>query len=352
MDSHELYMQRCLTLAARGAGRVAPNPLVGAVLVHDNRIIGEGWHEAFGGPHAEVNCLQSVVPADRHLVPDSTLYVSLEPCSHYGKTPPCSLRILQEHIPRVVVGCRDPFPSVNGSGIARLREAGVEVTEGLCEEECRAINCRFFTWHRLQRPYIVLKWAQTDDGFIGTGNRDRLYISNPYTNHLVHRWRSEEAAILVGRRTAELDDPLLTNRSGAGGHPVRVVLDPSLQLPPHLRVFNRDAPTLLVHATDAAPTLPVEHLRLQPAHDLVPQLVQSLYKRQLQSVLVEGGAALLSAFLRPGLYDEVRVIVSATIRAGAGVKAPPLEGLVLHHEETLDTDIIRYYQNPHSLQTV
>src|SRR5690606_9876485 len=213
-------MRRCLELASLGAGQVAPNPMVGAVLVHNDRIIGEGFHKRFGEAHAEVNCINSVNENDRDLIPGSTIYVSLEPCAHFGKTPPCADLIIHERIPRCIVALRDPFPDVNGKGIEKLLAAGVDVKVGILEDEARELNKRFFRFHINHRPYIILKWAQTADGYIGAGEGQRLLISNEYSNRLVHRWRSEEAAILVGTRTAELDNPALTTRLWPGSSPV------------------------------------------------------------------------------------------------------------------------------------
>lgn len=340
------YMQRCLELALRGAGWVAPNPMVGAVLVHGNRIIGEGWHQRIGGAHAEVQCLQSVAVADQPLIPDSTLYVSLEPCAHYGKTPPCSLLIQQAGISRVVVGCRDPFPEVNGKGIAQLKAAGVDVITGVLEPECRDVNRRFFTFHEKKRPYIILKWAQTADGFIGTGTPERLHISNAVTNLLVHRWRSEEAAILAGSQTVLLDDPLLTNRSGIGLQPVRLVLDRQLQLPLQLRLFNSDAATVVFNTLQHQPAGQPAYHQLATDVPVAEAIAAALYQLQLQSVLVEGGARLLRLFLKQGLFDEIRIITNEALQAGTGIKAPPLpEQLVCASKQQIGTDAISIWRN-------
>lgn len=340
------FMRRCLELALRGAGWVAPNPLVGAVLVHGNRIIGEGWHQRFGGPHAEVNCLQSVAAADRQLLPESTLYVSLEPCAHYGKTPPCSVLIRQSGIRRVVVGCTDPFAAVNGKGIAELQAAGVAVQLSRIEQECRQLNRRFFTFHEKKRPYIMLKWAQTADGFMGTGTRERLLISNAVTNLLVHRWRSEEAALLVGSQTALLDDPLLTNRSGIGLQPVRLVLDRQLQLPLQLRLFNSNATTVVLNMLQHQPVGQPAYHQLDTDIPVPQAIAAALYQLQLQSVVVEGGAGLLRLFLKQGLFDEIRIITNEALQAGAGIKAPPLpEQLVCASKQQIGTDAISIWRN-------
>lgn len=238
-------MHRCLQLARLGAGAVAPNPMVGAVLVHEGRIIGEGYHRQYGCPHAEVDCLQSVLEGDKHLIPQSILYVSLEPCAHFGKTPPCADLIIGHKIPHVVVGCRDPFPAVNGKGIEKLQAAGTHVEAGVLEAACRKLNERFFTFHQQHRPYVVLKWAQTADGKMAKDGPERLLISNAMTNRLVHRWRSEEMAILVGTNTAWADNPSLTTRLWPGPNPVRLVVDLHLRLPKNLHLFDASAPTLV-----------------------------------------------------------------------------------------------------------
>ncbi|HEY2720248.1 MAG TPA: bifunctional diaminohydroxyphosphoribosylaminopyrimidine deaminase/5-amino-6-(5-phosphoribosylamino)uracil reductase RibD, partial [Chitinophagaceae bacterium] len=230
-EIHDIYMHRCLDLARLGAGHVAPNPMVGAVLVHDERIIGEGYHQQYGGPHAEPNCIASVKKEEQHLISESILYVSLEPCAHYGKTPPCADLIIKNKIPRVVIGCFDPFEEVNGKGIEKLKGAGIDVLVGILEHECKKLNKRFFLYYQQHRPYIILKWAQSSNQKIGAGAGNRTYISNEFTNRLVHKWRSEEAAILVGTNTALQDDPELTTRSWIGNNPRRLVMDMDLKLP-------------------------------------------------------------------------------------------------------------------------
>ncbi|MFI5128490.1 MAG: bifunctional diaminohydroxyphosphoribosylaminopyrimidine deaminase/5-amino-6-(5-phosphoribosylamino)uracil reductase RibD, partial [Chitinophagales bacterium] len=249
-------MYRCLELAKLGAGQVAPNPMVGAVLVHDDRIIGEGYHQKYGEAHAEVNCIgQAALSGLTDAISQSTLYVSLEPCSHFGKTPPCTDLIIKHKIPKVVIGCRDPFKEVNGKGIEKLIAAGIEVQQGVLEKECIDLNKRFLTFHTQHRPYIILKWAETADGFMAPpapqggireeSVRQRLLISNEYTNRLVHRWRSEEAAILVGTNTIENDDPELTTRLWPGHSPVRLIVDMNLRLPSSLKVFNGQEETII-----------------------------------------------------------------------------------------------------------
>lgn len=337
-------MWRCLQLAKAGQGRVAPNPLVGAVLVHENRILGEGYHRRYGEAHAEVNCLASVKEEDRALIPKSTLFVSLEPCSHFGKTPPCADLIIAHQIPRVVVGCRDPFSEVNGKGIEKLRHAGVEVQLGVLEQACREINKRFFTFHTQHRPFVVLKWAQTMDGKTaadtlevlsgtGSGKPERLFISNAYTNRIVHKWRSREMGIVVGTNTALHDDPQLTTRLWPGASPVRIVVDRELKLPPDLKLFDRSQPTIVFNLKqqteifDAAGTAGDNLAWYQVTNDvsLVHQMIHGLYKMNIQSILVEGGTQLLQSFIDEGMWDEARIITNRQLSIGSGLPAPVLK---------------------------
>lgn len=314
MEFKEIYMQRCIDLAKCGAGSVAPNPLVGAVLVHQDRIIGEGFHQLYGGPHAEVNCIRSVKDTDRELIPFSTLYVSLEPCAHFGKTPPCANLILSEKIPNVIIGSKDPFEQVNGKGIDILKKGGVNVLQGILEKECDELNKRFFTFHREHRPYIILKWAQTADLKISSGSSDRLMISNKYTDRLVHKWRSEEAGIMVGTNTAENDDPLLTNRWWTGNNPVRIVIDRNLKLSPSLKLFDGSTRTIVFYCSgELHQSSTVEYIQIKNEKDLIPQVLKALYDLKVLSVIIEGGAALINSFISSGLWDEARVITNTKL---------------------------------------
>ena len=336
-------MFRCIDLAEKGSGYVAPNPMVGAVLVYEERIIGEGWHELFGGPHAEVNCINSVTETDKPYISQSTLYVSLEPCVHFGKTPPCTDLIISQKIPRVVIGSFDPFPEVNGKGIAKLREAGVEVITGVEEEECEKLNKRFFTFHRKNRPYIILKWAQSSNRKMASDHQERLMITNDLSNRLVHKWRSEEAAIMVGTNTALLDDPALTTRLWSGRHPVRAVLDMDLRLPSHLKLFNRKYPTIVFNTVmhEEQPNL----LMYQVTRDvsLVDQVLHAFKYLQLQSVIVEGGALLLQSFIDEGYWDEIRVITNTELHVDNGLWAPEIPSHRNKKEFTLLHDLITIY---------
>ncbi|MEI2739995.1 MAG: bifunctional diaminohydroxyphosphoribosylaminopyrimidine deaminase/5-amino-6-(5-phosphoribosylamino)uracil reductase RibD [Chitinophagaceae bacterium] len=340
------YIQRCLDLARLGAGLVAPNPMVGAVLVHEDRIIGEGWHQQYGKAHAEVNCLASVKEEDRKLITQSALYVSLEPCVHFGKTPPCTDLIIQHKIPKVVVGCRDPFKEVDGKGIEKLKAAGVEVvmSDAQTEHECKKLNKRFFTFHTQQRPYIILKWAQTANGKISSENNERLLISNEYTNRLAHQWRSEEAAILVGTNTALLDNPELTTRLWPGPSPTRLVIDMNLRLPGSLKVFSGEVKTVVFNSVKQEESRNLIYYKLDKDKDIVAQLIRALYQLKIQSVLVEGGVKLLQSFIDTGIWDEVRVISNMQLTSGNGLAAPLLPVAVKAGEQILSADKIEIYE--------
>lgn len=319
----EFYMSRCLQLAKLGEGYTAPNPMVGAVLVHQQRIIGEGYHQRYGEAHAEVNCVNNVQEKDLSLVPQSTLYVSLEPCSHTGKTPPCTDLIIRMGIKKVVIGAVDSHKAVDGSGIRRLQAAGVDVRVNVLEKECHELNRRFYTFHEHGRPYIILKWAQTADGYIGTGTRDRLLISNEYTNRLVHKWRHEEAAILVGANTALADNPSLTNRLWVGKNPVRILLDAALRVPLSFKILDNQAQTIIFNAEKEAQE---SHLiyKKWDARSGLHSLLQMLRSMEIQSVFVEGGAHTLQSFIDAGVWDEARIISNPKLLAGKGVSAPAL----------------------------
>jgi diaminohydroxyphosphoribosylaminopyrimidine deaminase/5-amino-6-(5-phosphoribosylamino)uracil reductase len=338
-------MRRCLALARLGAGQVAPNPMVGSVLVHEGRIIGEGYHRQYGQAHAEVNCLESVADADRWLVPSSTLYVSLEPCAHFGKTPPCSDLIIHHKIPKVVIGCRDPFEEVNGKGVEKLEKAGVEVVTHVLEKECRKMNKRFFTAVQKRRPYIILKWAQTANAKIAGNVTERLHITHELTNRLVHQWRSEEASILVGTNTALLDDPSLTTRLWAGPNPTRLVLDLSLRLPSSLKIFDSSVRTIVFNATKQEGEGQLIFQKIDPAKSTVQEIVSAAHRHRLQSILVEGGAQLLQSFIDEGLWDEARIITNQTLTIEDGLTAPLLQNQQPVKEEKIKDDVVRYYVN-------
>jgi len=344
-------MQRCLDLAARGAGFVAPNPMVGAVLVYKDTIIGEGWHQQCGQAHAEVNCIASVKEGNRNFISGSTLYVSLEPCAHFGKTPPCADLIVQHEIPDVVIGCRDPFKEVDGKGIEKLQAAGVNVEVGVMEDECKELNKRFFTFHTKQRPYVVLKWAETGDGFIAPllGKKDRrLLISNEYSNRLVHKWRSEESAILVGTNTALLDDPELTTRLWEGTSPVRLVIDKELKLPASLKIFNDRSRTIIFNTKKHEEAGRVLYYQLNDDRRFIQQMMNALYQLKIQSVLVEGGAKLLQSLIDEGIWDEARIINNEQLIINNGLTAPVLVNAKEIAADKIFSDTIRTFRQQHS----
>ena len=322
MTKDEKYIARCIQLAKNGLCNAAPNPMVGAVIVHNDTIIGEGYHIRCGEAHAEVNAVRSV--KDESLLKESTIYVSLEPCSHHGKTPPCADLIINKGIPRVVVGCQDPFSLVAGRGIAKLREAGIEVKVGVLEEECRQLIRRFVTFNTLRRPFITLKWAESADGFIDLHRTEgHPYIfSSPLSSMLVHKRRAEHSAILVGRRTALLDNPSLTTRNWFGKNPARMVIDKDLTLPKHLALFDGSVRTLVFTQREDTSNRPnVEHIRLDFKIDILPQIMEVLYKEKLQSLMVEGGSILLQSFIDAGCWDEA-YIEQSDAHLKDGVKAP------------------------------
>ena len=322
MTKDEKYIARCIQLASNGLCNAAPNPMVGAVVVHNDVIIGEGYHVRCGEAHAEVNAIRSV--KNKALLKESTIYVSLEPCSHYGKTPPCADLIIKEGIPRVVVGCLDPFSLVAGRGIEKLRNAGIDVTVGVLEKDCQQLIRRFVTFNTLHRPFITLKWAESADGFIDLNRTEGSpYIfSSPLSGMITHKRRSEHSAILVGRRTALLDNPSLTTRNWFGKNPVRLVIDKDLTLPKSLALFNGEVETIVFTRKNETSSLPqTTYVTLDFELAILPQIMEELYNRKLQSLMVEGGSILLQSFIDAGLWDEAYIEKSDALLK-EGVKAP------------------------------
>lgn len=329
MTPDELFMLRTLELARLGIGRVSPNPQVGCVIVHDGKIIGEGWHQKYGGPHAEVNAINSVT--DKSLLEQATVYVNLEPCSHFGKTPPCADLLIAQRVRKVVVANVDSNPLVGGKGLAKLHAAGIETVVGVLDQQARELNKRFFTFVEQQRPYIILKWAETADGFIARSNFDSKWISNEYSRQLVHRWRSEEDAVLVGSGTAAHDNPALTVRDWSGRNPVRVVIDRHLKLSDSLHLFDGNTPTLCYNLIQQKTENNTTWIKLEQTQFL-KDLVADLRTRNIQSLMIEGGAQTLSAFLNENLWDEARVF-KARQSFESGITAPTFHGNL---KETLD----------------
>jgi diaminohydroxyphosphoribosylaminopyrimidine deaminase / 5-amino-6-(5-phosphoribosylamino)uracil reductase len=332
MSTPDIFMQRCLDLALLGMGDVAPNPMVGCVIVHNGIIIGEGYHEKFGGPHAEVNAIRSV--SNSELLAQSTLYVSLEPCAHFGKTPPCSDLIIENRIPNVVIGTVDAFAKVAGKGIERMQNSGISVKVGLLENECRELNRRFFTFHEKKRPYILLKWAQTLDGFIDTDRTETqhpTWITNALSKRLVHKQRSEESAILIGTNTAEYDNPALTVREWTGNQPIRLVIDRIGRLDSDLHIFDGKAPTWVFTSLRKQESGNTKYITLDFNQDILPQILSVLYERNILSVVVEGGSILLNSFLQDNLWDEA-FVYSGNQFFGKGVEAPHISGETIGFE--------------------
>ncbi|MEJ6980162.1 bifunctional diaminohydroxyphosphoribosylaminopyrimidine deaminase/5-amino-6-(5-phosphoribosylamino)uracil reductase RibD [Pedobacter sp. P351] len=343
MLGHEKYMQRCIELAQLGTGNVSPNPMVGALIVHNDIIIGEGYHEKFGHAHAEVNAIKSVLSRyddAETLLKSSTIYVTLEPCSHFGKTPPCSDLIIKHGIPKVVIGSSDPFEEVNGRGVRKLKEAGIEVILGVLNNECNFLNRRFFTRVKKQRPYIILKWAQTSDHYFAPGNGSQQWISSPPAKILTHQWRTEEDAILVGKNTALIDNPQLNVREVDGRNPVRIVIDRNLELPTHLYLFDFSQETIVFNAKKTAIDRNIKYLELEDFDNILPQLIcYQLFLMDIQSIIIEGGAKTLNLFINAGLWDEARIF-TAPDRWEKGIEAPEIQGEILNKQK-IGTDTLQ-----------
>ncbi|MFN8286192.1 MAG: bifunctional diaminohydroxyphosphoribosylaminopyrimidine deaminase/5-amino-6-(5-phosphoribosylamino)uracil reductase RibD [Chitinophagales bacterium] len=341
MGIDEHYMQRCLELAIQGLGSVAPNPMVGCVIVHNGRIIGEGYHKKYGEAHAEVNAINSV--EDKSLLQSSTMYVSLEPCSHFGKTPPCADLIVKHKIPQVVIGSADPNPLVAGKGVAKLKAAGIKIKEDVLKKECDFVNRRFVTFFTKKRPYIILKWAESADGFIAPVEEKQVWLTNEQSKKLVHKWRSEEQAVLVGSNTARIDDPELTVRLWEGQNPVRLVVDRTLSLNPALKVFNQAAQTIVFNQLEDSLTANIERVKIDFSENVEQQLLSALYARNISSVLIEGGAALLNSFITANLWDEARIF-KTTAKLGSGKKVNAINGKLLSETE-IENDRLTIVQN-------
>ena len=338
----EIYMQRCIDIAKRGIRAVAPNPMVGCVLVVEDKIIGEGYHERYGEAHAEVNAINNV--SNQNLLKNATLYVSLEPCSHTGKTPPCCDLLIQNGIKKVVVGTKDPNPLVGGKGIEKLKNSGIEVSEGILKDQCLELNKRFFTFHEKQRPYVILKWAQTLDGFLDQirkdGEQKINWISEPETKTLVHKWRSEEQSILVGRNTITNDNPSLTVRDYGGMNPIRLVIDSQLQISGNLNIYSKDAPTIVFNRVKDKKENNVEWIKIKETS--TSNILEELYRRGIQSVFVEGGSRTLQYFIIDNLWDEARVIVGQKYFK-EGYKAPIINKVPIK-SMPFGKDMIHYYK--------
>src|SRR3569833_1877693 len=342
MLHHEQYMQRCLDLAVLGMGSVSPNPMVGADIVHQENIIGEGYHQQYGRAHAEVNAVNDVVSRNNNaddLLKESTIYVSLEPCAHYGKTPPCADLIIEHRIPCIIIGCRDPFDQVNGKGIEKLQEAGLEVVTGILEDECKWLNRRFFTRVQHKRPYIILKWAQTADGYFAPADSKQLWITGEEAHRLVHKWRSEEDAILFGKNTVAVDNPQLNTRHWSGKSPKRVIIDRKLELPQNLHIYNQSAETIVFNEVRTDIEGKIKYIALEDFDRFVPQYILfQLYLQDIQSVIIEGGAYTLNSFIEAGLWNEARIFTSKT-ELKSCIKSPEIHKTKKEQKQKEDEQI-------------
>ncbi|WP_170227902.1 bifunctional diaminohydroxyphosphoribosylaminopyrimidine deaminase/5-amino-6-(5-phosphoribosylamino)uracil reductase RibD [Aequorivita lipolytica] len=346
MKIHEKYMSRCIQLGKNGLGSTYPNPLVGSVIVHNGEIIGEGWHYKAGQPHAEVNAIRSV--ENQELLKEATIYVSLEPCSHFGKTPPCVDLIIESGIKKVIVGSLDPNPKVAGRGIKKLMETGCELIVGVLENDCDELNKRFFTFHQKKRPYIFLKWAETADGFISPKSETRketkpVWITNEFSRQLVHKMRGEEQSILVGTNTVLQDNPSLTVRNWTGENPVRIVVDRNLKIPKDLSVFDASSKTIVINEKETKTSENVDFEKILFSEEIPKQICEVLFQRNIQSVIIEGGAKTLQSFIDANLWDEA-LVFSGNKTFGEGIKAPTFQG-VLKSEEKIKEDTLRTYKN-------
>jgi len=334
VKTHEIYIKRCIELAKNGLGTTYPNPMVGSVIVYNNEIIGEGWHRKSGEPHAEVNAINSV--KDQSLLSKSTIYVSLEPCSHFGKTPPCCDLIISHKIPNVVIGTIDTYAKVAGTGIKNLIEAGKKVTVGILEEECIELNKRFFTFHNKKRPYIILKWAESEDGFIAPLKKEKkqpLWITNEFSRQLVHKWRSEEQAILVGTTTVIDDNPTLTTRDWSGNHPVRIVLDQNNRISKESHIFDNQVKTLSISKSN-----------INFNNNIAAEIANYLFNNDIQSVIIEGGRQTLQTFIDANIWDEARVF-KGTLSFKTGIKAPIISKKNSKKDKILNDELLIFFNH-------
>jgi len=345
VTEEEKYMQRALDLATLGRGLVAPNPLVGCVVVADGEIIGEGWHKKYGEAHAEVNAVNAV--ENKQQLQKATVYVTLEPCAHFGKTPPCADLLCSLPVRKVFISTSDPNPLVAGKGIEKLKKAGVEVKTGILEQSGKALNKRFFTFIEKQRPYIILKWAETADGFIAKEDFSSKWISNELSRTLVHKWRSEEAAVLVGRNTVLQDNPLLTVRNWTGRNPRAIILDPTLRLSPNHAIFNTPAEVLIYNQVKNYTRGNNIFIKLENNLPCIPEVLKNLFERKIQSVIVEGGAGVLKSFIACGLWDEIRRFKSKE-SFYTGIPAPEFKGELINRE-SLREDILDIFHPVHKI---
>ncbi len=337
----EFYMARCIQIATNGLGNTYPNPFVGSVIVHNDKIIGEGYTSEYGGPHAEVNAVNSV--KNKALLAESTIYVTLEPCAHYGKTPPCCDLIISKKIKRVVIGTIDPFAKVNGEGIKRLKDNHVNVTLGILEKECLELNKRFFTFHQKKRPYIILKWAETENGFFAPKEKKQVWISNDYSKQLVHLWRTEEQGILVGKNTVLFDNPQLNARLISGNSPIRLIIDKNLEINSTFHIYDNQQQTIVFNQLKTDKNQNTKFIQIDFSQNILPQILEHLHQENIQSIIVEGGVNTLNQFIYNQLWDEARIIKSS-IRWKDGIESPKIKGKLVQ-ELQLKSDRIQIIRN-------
>ncbi|PRB00306.1 riboflavin biosynthesis protein RibD [Chryseobacterium sp. MYb7] len=335
MNNDELYIKRCIELAQKALGHTYPNPLVGSVIVHNGEIIGEGYHHKAGENHAEINAISSVKNKD--LIPESTIYVSLEPCAHYGKTPPCALKIKELGFKKVVIGAMDSHDKVNGKGKKIIQDAGIEAISGILEKKCIELNKRFFTYHEKKRPYIILKWAESGDGFLDKDFKPTA-VSNTLVNQFVHQLRADEHAILVGTQTALHDNPSLTVRNAEGVNPVRILIDFDLKVPSHFNIYNTEAKTLVLNSMKEGTEGHIQFIKIDK-NKFLPELMEALYKEQIQSVIIEGGRFTLQQFINAELWDEAMIIKNENLKLENGTKAPEFNHTAVKTETFRDNTI-------------
>ncbi|UTX48008.1 bifunctional diaminohydroxyphosphoribosylaminopyrimidine deaminase/5-amino-6-(5-phosphoribosylamino)uracil reductase RibD [Chryseobacterium sp. MA9] len=340
MNNDELYIKRCIELAKKALGKTYPNPLVGSVIVHNGQIIGEGYHHKAGENHAEINAINSVKNKD--LIPESTIYVSLEPCAHFGKTPPCALKIKELGFKKVIIGAMDSHDKVNGKGKKIIQDAGIEAVSGILEQECIELNKRFFTYHEKKRPYIILKWAESGDGFLDKDFKPTA-VSNTLVNQFVHQLRADEHAILVGTQTALNDNPSLTVRNAEGTNPVRILIDFDLKVPSNFNIYNNKARTLVLNAVKEGTEGSIQFIKIN-RNNFLSELMEALYKEQIQSVIIEGGRFTLQQFINADLWDEAIVIKNENLKLENGTKAPEFNHTAATIEDFRDNTVSFFRQ--------
>ena len=341
MKTHEHFIEKCITLARKGILNVSPNPMVGCVIVYNDEIIGEGYHQEYGKSHAEVNAIETV--KDKSLLNKSTLYVNLEPCCHHGKTPPCTDLIIKHNFSKVVIGCIDPFSEVSGKGIKKLEDNSIEVVHGVLEEKCKDLNRRFFYFHKYKRPYIILKWAKSKDNYIAPINQEKpFWMTSKESKTLVHNWRAEEDAILVGRKTVIADNPSLTVRMCEGKNPIRLVIDKSLSLNNNYNIFDDHAETLVFNNIKSDIVSNTIYIKTD-FNNLIEEILNELYKRNILSLIVEGGAITINSFIDNNLYDEIRLFTTEKVLEN-GILSPQIPNIKMTKTTIINKDKLEVYK--------